>query len=597
MLTKKVWPQYTEKMINNVTQILQSGKVNQWTGSKVKEFEKKYAEYFGVKYAVAITNGTVAIDLCLKAIDLQPDNEVIVTPRSFLASASSITNCGGVPVFVDVDYLTQNITLENIKKGISEKTKAVILVHLAGVSCECSEIVEWCHKHNIYVIEDCAQAHGAKYNGQYVGTFGDINAWSFCQDKIISTSGEGGMITTDNEELYRRAWSYKDHGKSYDRVFNDKSDLVPGFFRYVHDEIGTNWRMTEIQASIGLDSLELLDEWIKIRRNNAKILSDCLRKYPFIEILEYPEKYYHCYYKYYFYVNTEILGCKQIRDLIIKELVNIGISASQGSCSELYNEKCFQNNKNKHRIAMNCLSAKKIFDSCVMMQVDPTYTENVMRDYIKKIDEVLSQISNKMFFIIGCGGHSKVITDIAIDSGQYLLGYLDDNYENLSDYDYRGFKCIESTYNLFKYKIYGKWICGIGDINIRNNIIDKIKLPSITLTHPLAIISPTVSIGNGTVIMPNVVINSETAIGNHCIINTSAIIEHDCKIGNNTHITPNSTICGGVEIGNNVLFGAGSVSKNSTHQKKIKIGNNVTIGCGSIVTKSIEDNVVVYGKI
>jgi sugar O-acyltransferase (sialic acid O-acetyltransferase NeuD family) len=598
MENKKVWPQYTEKMKQNITQILESGKVNQWTGTKVKEFEKKYTEYFNVKYAVAVTNGTVALDLCLKAIDIKSNDEIIVTPRSFVASASSISSCGGIPVFVDIDTQTQNITLENIKKGVSNKTKAVILVHLAGLSCDCTEIVEWCHQNNIYVIEDCAQAHGAKYNNQYVGTFGDINAWSFCQDKIISTGGEGGMITTNNEELFKKAWSYKDHGKNYDKIFKDTKDSIPGFFRYVHDSIGTNWRMMEFQASIGIDSLELLNDWVKIRQRNAKILSECLKKYSFIKILEYPDKYYHSYYKYYFYIDDNVLGFKQIRNLIIKKFIENGINANQGSCSEIYNEKCYQNNNN-HRIAMDCINAKKVFEQCIILQIDPTYTEEIMTDLIQKINIVLTELSNNMLFIIGCGQHSKVVTDIAIDSKYNFLGYLDDNYNNMKDYEYRKFKCIGTIDDILTHKICCKWICGIGDTNIRNKIIDKIenKIEPISIIHTSAIISPTVTIKSGTIIMPRVVINSDTKISHHCIINTGAIIEHDCTIGKNTHIAPNSTICGGIEIGDNVLFGAGSVSKNSTHNKKIKIGNNVTIGCGSVITKCIEDNVIVYGKI
>lgn len=598
MENKKMWPQYTQKMIENITKILESGKVNQWTGSKVDEFEKKYSNYFGIKYSVAVMNGTVALDLCLKAIDIKLGDEIIVTPRSFIASASTISNHGGIPVFVDIDSSTQNITLENIKKGFSNKTKAVILVHLAGIPCDCTEITEWCHQNNIYVIEDCAQAHGAKYNNQYAGTFGDINAWSFCQDKIISTGGEGGMVTTNNEELFKKAWSYKDHGKSYDKIFINNNDFVPGFFRYVHDNIGTNWRMTEYQASLGIDSLELLDEWVKIRRRNAQILSSCLIKYPFIKILDYHDKYYHSYYKYYFYVDDEVLGFKQIRNLIIKKFIDNGIVASQGSCSEIYNEICYQNNKHIYRIAMDCINSKKIFDQCVVLQVDPTFTKEIMDDLIKKIDIILTDLSDNMLFIIGCGQHSKVVTDVAIDSKYNLLGYIDDNYENLTNYEYRNFKCIGTLNDIATHKVYCKWICGIGDISARNKIIQKIGsiIKPISLIHTSAIISPTSIINNGTLVMPRVVINSNSKINDHCIINTAAIIEHDCIIGHNTHIAPNSTICGGVDIGNNVLFGAGSVSKNSTHNKKIKIGNNVTIGCGSVITKSIEDNTVIFGN-
>lgn len=608
---KPNWPQYTDKMINNTSEILKSGKVNQWTGTKVKEFEKIYAEYFGVKYAVAVMNGTVALELCMKAINLQPNDEVIVTPRSFLASSTSVNTCGGIPVFVDIDETSQNNTLENIKRGVTDKTKAVILVHLAGLSCECEEIVEWCHKHNIYVIEDCAQSHGAKYNGKYAGSFGDINAWSFCQDKIISTGGEGGMVTTNNEEFYKKAWSYKDHGKSYDKIFINKQHQVPGMFRYVHDSVGSNWRMTEIQASIGIDSLELLDEWIKIRRDNAKSLTNCLKKFPFIQVLEYSDQYYHAYYKYYFYVKKDVLGFKQIRNIIIQEFNKNGIPTGQGSCSELYEEICYKENPNFFRVT-SCDVAKDVFSRCVMLQVDPTYTKDIMEVNIKKIEKILSMLQDKLLLIIGCGEHSQVTTDTALDCGYYPIGYLDDNYDNLKDYDYRGVKCIGPIKKLRKIgkiseinKFYDrdrfvhKAICGIGGISGRKEVLDKLCDFSnwATLIHSSAIISPTAKIEKGSLIMPRVVINSNTVIGRHNIINSGAIVEHDCQTGINTHIAPGSTICGGIKIGDNTLFGAGSVIKNSTHKNKITIGDNATIGCGSVVTKSVEDNAVKFGKI
>jgi sugar O-acyltransferase (sialic acid O-acetyltransferase NeuD family) len=598
MENKKNWPQYTNKMIENTTNILKSGKVNQWTGTKVKEFEKKYAEYFGTKYAIALTNGTVALELCLKAIDLQQGDEIIITPRSFLASSTSINICGGIPVFVDVNENTQNITLDNIINSFTNKTKAVILVHLAGLSCDCEEIVKWCHEHNIYVIEDCAQSHGAKYNGKYVGTFGDINAWSFCQDKIISTGGEGGMVTTNNEQLYKKAWSYKDHGKNYDKIFLNKNI---GMFYYVHDSIGTNWRLTEFQASIGIDSLELLDDWIQIRRHNARLLSECLKKYEFIQILEYPEKYYHAYYKYYFYIKKNVAGNNKIRNIIIEEFNKNNICATQGSCSEIYEEECYKNNQNYKKI-QSCDISKDIFNRCIMLQVDPTYTKDVMEEYINKIDKILLNLQEKMILIIGCGQHSQVITDIAIDSNFFPIGYIDDNYDNLNNYNYRGLKCIDkiqSFYEINSNIFMPKLICGIGNLNIRKYILSKFQDKNrwATIIHPTSYISQTAIINKGTLIMPHVIINSNSIIGEHNIINSGAIVEHDCHLGYNIHIAPGSVICGGINFGDNVLLGANSVIKNSTCDKKITIGNNVIIGCGSVITKSIDDNTTQFGKI
>lgn len=377
---KSQWPLFSDKMINNVSTILKSGKVNQWTGSKVFEFEKKFSEYFGVNHSIAVFNGTVAIDLCLKAIGLQIGDEVIVTPRTFIASASSINICAGTPVFVDVDENSQNITLDNIKNAVTEKTKAVILVHLAGWPCDVEEIVDWCHTKNIYVIEDCAQAHGAKYNGKYVGTFGDINAWSFCQDKIITTGGEGGMVTTNNTNLYMRAWSYKDHGKNYDKIFNQKSQ--PGVFKWVHDSIGTNFRMTEMQASIGMDALDELVDWVNIRRKNALIFNETFKDLSMIRLTIPDNKYYHSYYKYYCFVRPEFLKNNITRDDIIQTINSLGIPCFQGTCGEVYKEKAYG-------MALDLPITKRLTEYSLMFLVDPSYSENTIKDIARKIKDTL----------------------------------------------------------------------------------------------------------------------------------------------------------------------------------------------------------------
>lgn len=377
---KSKWPIFSDNMIENVSHILRSGKVNQWTGTKVFEFEKKFSEYFDVKHSVAVFNGSVAIELCLKAIDLQIDDEVIVTPRTFIASASSINMCGGIPIFVDVDVNSQNITLDNIKKAVNKKTKAVILVHLAGWPCEIDEIVDWCHSKNIYVIEDCAQSHGAKYNGKYLGSFGDINAWSFCQDKIITTGGEGGMITTNNANLYKKAWSFKDHGKNYDKMFNHKS--TPGFFKLVHDSLGTNWRMTEMQASIGLDALDNLDQWINTRRKYASIFNDTFKNIPLIRLTIPADKCFHAYYKYYCYIKPEFLKYGVTRNDIITKLISMQIPCFQGTCGEIYKEKAYG-------LELNLPTTKFLTDTSLMFLVDPSYTEDTIKEIANLIKSIL----------------------------------------------------------------------------------------------------------------------------------------------------------------------------------------------------------------
>jgi len=592
MEQKKKYPQYTDKMIDDVSDILKSGRVNYWTGNKVKDFEKQYSEYFGCNYSIAVSNGSIALELCLKAIDLKKDDEVIVTSRSFIASASSINLCGGIPIFCDVNYFTQNITLFDIKRNISEKTKAVILVHYNGVPCdEIYEICNYCKSNNIFVIEDCAQCHGAKYCDKYLGTFGDISAWSFCQDKIISTGGEGGMITTDNKELYQKVWSLKDHGK----VMNENNYDITDF--------GSNYRMTEIQASIGINSLVLLDEWVKIRRRNTMMLNDVFSKYDFIitnkSFFYNSNKFYCSCYKYYFYIDKSYVGYKKLREIIISEFKKNGISeVFSGYRMEIYDEICYKNKKN-FILNNECHNSKQIGDTCIMLCCDPTYTEDIMKIFVAKIETILDNICENSIAIVGCGGHSRVITDIAIKNGFYIIGYIGDMIFD-KNYVYRNISYLCSNYFLSGNKIFFKIIIGFGDLKKRNDLINNLEdknLKYANIIDKSAIISDTVKIGFGNVIMPNVVINSSCEIGNHCIFNTSSIIEHDCIIGDNTHFCPASVICGGIKIGNNTLFGANSVCKNSTNNNKITIGNNVIIGCGSVVLNSICDNNTVHGVI
>jgi dTDP-4-amino-4,6-dideoxygalactose transaminase len=361
-----MWPQFDEKMISSVSAILQSGKVNQWTNPIVSEFENAFAQYIDCRYAVAVFNGTVALDLCLKTLDLQPDDEVIVTPRTFVASASCIVWNGMKPVFADVDVDSQNITLESIKRAVSKKTRAVILVHLAGWPCELEEICAYCRYNNIYVIEDCAQAHGAYYNGRSVGTWGDINAWSFCQDKIITTGGEGGMITTNNEDLYKKAWSLKDHGKRFNASRNDQ---------LIHDVVGTNWRMIPIQACIGIHALSELKDWVEHRRMIANIYNENLRDIARTTIPS--NNIYHSYYKYYFFLETD-------RDKILSQIIYAGVFAQVGSCGEVYKEK----QMTPYRPSQDLPNAKRLYETSILLRCDPTISkEDAYRDIqiIRKI--------------------------------------------------------------------------------------------------------------------------------------------------------------------------------------------------------------------
>lgn len=376
------WPQMSTKMIDSVSNILRSGKLNQWNNDSVKDFEKKFAEHIGANYAVAVFNGTVALELCVKTLGLKEGDEVIVTSRTFLASASCVAWYGIKPVFVDVDKDSQNITLETIKTAITKKTKAVILVHLAGWPCDVKEICDYCRKVNIYTIEDCAQAHGAKYNGKHVGTWGDINAWSFCQDKIITTGGEGGMVTMNCPYLRKLAWSLKDHGKGYDTVFN--TEHPPGF-RWLHENIGTNWRMLPIQAVIGSHALDELENWTEHRTKIANIYNNALKNIEGVRLTIPPSHVTHAYYKYYFFIEPSKF--KVDRDQIIELINKQNIFCQIGSCGEIYLEHSL------HNFAPLCRleNAKSLFETSILLLCDPCISENTALNNISEIKDILTK--------------------------------------------------------------------------------------------------------------------------------------------------------------------------------------------------------------
>ncbi|EPP5811980.1 DegT/DnrJ/EryC1/StrS family aminotransferase [Vibrio vulnificus] len=382
------WPSFTQEEADAVSRVLLSNKVNYWTGAECREFEKEFAAWAGCEYAIALGNGTLALDLALKALGVGEGDEVITTSRTFLASASAIVTAGANPVFADVDLNSQNITAKTIADVVTKKTKAVIVVHLAGMPAEMDAIMALAAERGFYVIEDCAQAHGAKYKGRSVGTIGHIGAWSFCQDKIMTTGGEGGMVTTNDQALWSAMWSYKDHGKSYDAVYNRPH---PPGFRWLHESFGTNWRMTELQGVIGRIQLQRMAEWTAKRQHNGKLIDQAVADLPVVRRVEVADYIEHAEYKHYLFVNPEQLKQGWTRDRIVEAINAAGVPVYQGSCSEIYLEKAFDDTP--WRPAERLKNAVTLGETSLMFLVHPTLTTEEMEKTTAVVREVLLSAS------------------------------------------------------------------------------------------------------------------------------------------------------------------------------------------------------------
>jgi hypothetical protein len=378
------WPSFDQDEIDALTRVLRSGNVNYWTGEEGLSFEREFAAFHGVKHAIALANGTVALELALRVLGIGPNDEVVVTPRTFIASASCIVLQGAIPVFADVDRESQNMSAESIRKVLSLRTKAIIAVHLAGWPCDMDAIMELATQHNLKVIEDCAQAQGAKYQDRYVGSFGQVATFSFCQDKIMTTGGEGGMLLTDDDDIWSSAWSFKDHGKNYESVFNKKH---PPGFRWLHDSFGTNWRMTEMQAAIGRVQLRKLPQWLTLRRRNAAVLTEGFSRIPGLRLTILPQAIEHAYYKYYVFVEPETLKSDWSRDRIMTALMAEGIPCGSGSCSEIYLEKAFD--QGALRPLDRLPVAKQLGETSLMFMVHPTLSSDDREEVVRAMDKVM----------------------------------------------------------------------------------------------------------------------------------------------------------------------------------------------------------------
>ena len=402
------WPSFTDEEANAVQRVLLSNKVNYWTGEETHLFEKEFAEWCGVNYCVAVFNGTLALDLALKAIAIKPGDEVVVTPRTFIASISCVVNAGAKPVFADIDISSGNISAATIASVITPKTRAVICVHLAGWPCDMDPIMELAELHNLKVIEDCAQAHGAKYKGRSVGSIGHIGAWSFCQDKIITTGGEGGMVTTNDKNLWRIMWEYKDHGKSYEAVYEREHAVG---FRWLHESFGTNWRMIEMQAVIGRIQLNRIAEWVKRRTHNATLIGITCSKFKSLRVPVFKtcdnfcncvplnsKSCAHAYYKFYVYVKSEFLNLGWNREEIIKAINKLGVPCYHGTCAEVYLEKAFDGTgwRPESRLPV----ANELGETSLMFLVHPTLTSDEIIKTCCAIQEVMLKATHQKYVVI-----------------------------------------------------------------------------------------------------------------------------------------------------------------------------------------------------
>ena len=389
---------YTKKQIQLVSNVLKKNKTNYWTGLEGKNFEREFSNYHNTKYSVAVSNGSIALEIALKALNLKKTDTVIVTPRSFIISASCVLNLGLKPIFADVDD-NGNLNIEGIKKTYNKNVKAIILVHLNGLSCDLDPILKFTKKNKIFLIEDCSQAHGAIYKNKKVGSFGDISTWSFCQDKIISTGGEGGMISTNSKKLWLKIWSLKDHGKNFNSVFEKKHKIG---FKWLHDDFGSNYRMTEMQATIGREQLKLLDKQVQKRNSIAKLyLKELKDYYEKFKIIKNPDfkchscplkqklmecnKCKHSFYRLNLYINKNKIN--QLK--LIKELNNKGISCGVGSCPEIYREKIFR--KLKHNPKKRFLNSKLLGETSLVFVINPYKKREKHKSDIIHVKNILNK--------------------------------------------------------------------------------------------------------------------------------------------------------------------------------------------------------------
>ena len=386
------WPYFDNEQITAASKILSSGNVNYLNGNEGKLFEKEFADWANSKYAVALANGSLALSASYKALGIKKDDEIITTPRTFIATTSCAILAGAKPIFADVDKDSGLITAETIEPLITKKTKLISIVHLAGWPADMQQICNLAKSYNLKMVEDCSQAHGAKLRinneWQSVGSFAEIGTWSFCTDKIISTGGEGGMITTNYHNLWDNIWSIKDHGKTLSSISRKNHPIG---YRWVHEKIGTNYRLTEMQSAIGRIQLRNLSEMHFKREKNALILRNELKDISYLRLPFPPNNSIHAWYKFYIYIKPSALKNDWSRDRIIKEISQLGYPCFSGGCGEIYLEKGIKElgYSPENRLPI----AKELAETSLMFCVHPTISDVEMEKYSKVIKRILKKAS------------------------------------------------------------------------------------------------------------------------------------------------------------------------------------------------------------
>ncbi|MHC4795399.1 MAG: DegT/DnrJ/EryC1/StrS family aminotransferase [Planctomycetota bacterium] len=395
-----MWPSFQQSTIKKAMEPLKSGKVNYWTGEVGTEFEKQWARWNRAKYAITTTSGTSALHTAVAALGIGPGDEVICPSYSFIASSFCILQAGALPVFADVDN-SHTLDPKDIKSKINRRTKAILVVHLYGIVADMDPIMRIARKHNLYVIEDCAQCFGGIYKGKKAGTIGDVGCFSFCQSKHFTTGGEGGAVITNHDDIHWECKSFRDHGydvKERLRLLELEAKLM-----YIHNRVGFNYRMTEMQSTIGLCELKRLSSWnLPNRRQNGRYLIKALKDHPLV--LHPPldtKARQNAYWWAPFVLDTNKLkvSVKQFIAAMNAE----GVPTYSVLWPEMYKEEAFikRNGFGRRKYPFNdpkarkidytkvvCKKARWLTDRTISLFTHPVYRLNHMQLYVKAFEKV-----------------------------------------------------------------------------------------------------------------------------------------------------------------------------------------------------------------